>query len=70
MGRSSSRVTSIAQADFFSPLPAVSIIQSLLQNAFYVTEISNKLCDSTLCTCGGVGGVEEQMHNVDYDPEP
>ncbi len=30
-------------------------------------EISNKLCDSTLCTCGGVGG-EEQVHNVDYDP--
>jgi len=25
--------------------------------------ISNKLCDSTLCTCGGVGG-EEQVHNV------
>ena len=32
--------------------------------------ISNKLCDSTLCTCGGVWGVEEQMHNVDYDPGP
>ncbi len=30
--------------------------------------ISNKLCDSTLCTCGGVGGGEEQVHNVDYDP--
>ena len=30
--------------------------------------ISNKLCDSTLCTCGGVGGWEEQVHNVDYDP--
>jgi hypothetical protein len=29
--------------------------------------IFNKLCDSTLCTCGGVGG-EEQVHNVDYDP--
>jgi hypothetical protein len=29
--------------------------------------ISNKLCDSTLFTCGGVGG-EEQVHNVDYDP--
>jgi hypothetical protein len=28
---------------------------------------SNKLCDSTLCTCGGV---EEQMHNVDYVPGP
>ncbi len=27
--------------------------------------ISNKLCDSTLCTCGGVGGGEEQVHNVD-----
>ncbi len=34
-------------------------------------QISNKLCDSTLCTCGGVGeGREEQMHNVDYDPGP
>ncbi len=30
-------------------------------------QISNKLCDSTLCTCGGV---EEQMHNVDYVPVP
>ncbi len=32
--------------------------------------ISNKLCDSTLCTCGGVGGggEEEQVHNVEYDP--
>jgi hypothetical protein len=30
--------------------------------------ISNKLCDSTLCTCGGVGVGEEQVHNVDYDP--
>jgi hypothetical protein len=29
--------------------------------------ISNKMCDSTLYTCGGVGG-EEQVHNVDYDP--
>jgi hypothetical protein len=28
--------------------------------------ISNKLCDSTLGTCGGVGGGgEEQVHNVD-----
>jgi hypothetical protein len=26
------------------------------------------LCDSTLCTCGGVGGGEVQVHNVDYDP--
>ncbi len=32
-------------------------------------QISNKLCDSTLCTCGGVGG-GEQMHNVNYDPGP
>ncbi len=30
-------------------------------------QISNKLCDSTLCTCGGM---EEQMHNVDYVPVP
>jgi hypothetical protein len=30
--------------------------------------ISNKLCDSTLCTCGGVGGGGEQVHNVEYDP--
>ncbi len=30
--------------------------------------IYNKLCDSTSCTCGGVGGGEEQVHNVDYDP--
>jgi hypothetical protein len=27
--------------------------------------ISNKLCDSTLCTCFGVGGREEQVHNVE-----
>jgi hypothetical protein len=27
--------------------------------------ISNKLCDSTLCTCGGVGGGGgEKVHNV------
>ncbi len=27
-------------------------------NIMYLTDdlISNKLCDSTLCTCGGVGG--------------
>jgi hypothetical protein len=30
--------------------------------------ISNKLFDSTLCICSGVGGGEEQVHNVDYDP--
>jgi hypothetical protein len=29
--------------------------------------ISNKFGDSTLCTCGGVGGGGEQVHNVDYD---
>jgi hypothetical protein len=28
--------------------------------------ISHKLCDSTVCTCGGVGGGEEQVHNVEY----
>jgi hypothetical protein len=44
-------------------------------NIMYLTDasrflISNMLCDSTLCTCGGVRGVEEQMHNVDYDPGP
>jgi hypothetical protein len=30
--------------------------------------ISNNLCDSTLCTCGGVGKGEKQVHNVEYDP--
>ena len=37
-------------------------------NIMYLTDASRFLISCVmLCTCGGV---EEQMHNVDYDPGP